>query len=123
MISLLQLQFVFVLLNISSLMFQPQFLNLSEIWSGFQDEMVLLSVLTNILNNLDAFTRNHRNLFTDEVLAPILDQDEVKVRSDTERKEEVSVLSEEFLVSSFSSFLLLVSYSSFNCFSSYLSIG
>lgn len=51
--------------------------------------MVLLSVLTNILNNLDAFTRNHRSLFPDDVLAPVLEQEEAKIVSDAERKEEV----------------------------------
>ena len=29
-------------------LFQPQFIHLSQLWSGFQDEMVLLSVLSNI---------------------------------------------------------------------------
>ena len=37
--------------------FQPQFIHLSQIWSGFQDEMVLLSVLSNILVSLEPFTR------------------------------------------------------------------
>jgi len=39
------------------LLFQPQFIHLSQLWSGFQDEMVLLSVLSNILASLDPFTR------------------------------------------------------------------
>ena len=38
-------------------LFQPQFIHLSQLWSGFQDEMVLLSVLSNILASLDPFTR------------------------------------------------------------------
>merc|ERR1719394_1656185 len=51
----------------------PQFIHLAQIWSGFQDEMVLLSVLSNILVSLEPFTRGHRELFTDEALAPFLD--------------------------------------------------
>lgn len=34
----------------------PQFINLAHIWASFQDEMVLISVLSNILANLDQFT-------------------------------------------------------------------
>lgn len=33
----------------------PQFINLAHIWTGFQDEMVLLSVLSNILGSLEQF--------------------------------------------------------------------
>ncbi|XP_076103462.1 cilia- and flagella-associated protein 206-like isoform X2 [Mytilus galloprovincialis] len=36
----------------------PQFIHLSQLWSGFQDEMVLLSVLRNILASLEPFTRS-----------------------------------------------------------------
>ena len=35
----------------------PQFIHLAQIWSGFQDEMVLLSVLSNILVTLEPYTR------------------------------------------------------------------
>jgi len=34
---------------------QPQFMHLAQIWSKFQDEMVLLSVLSNLLLNLESF--------------------------------------------------------------------
>ncbi|PAA67666.1 hypothetical protein BOX15_Mlig012917g1, partial [Macrostomum lignano] len=64
----------------------PQFVHLSEIWSGFQDEMVLLSVLTNILNNLDAFSRVHRDLFKPDIVAPFLEE-AGEVRSDQQRLE------------------------------------
>ena len=36
---------------------QPQFINISHVWSGFQDEMVLLSVLSNIQTSLDPFSK------------------------------------------------------------------
>ena len=34
---------------------QPQFVHLSQVWTGFQDEMVFLSVLTNSIVNLEPF--------------------------------------------------------------------
>ncbi|KAL4231678.1 hypothetical protein ACF0H5_009257 [Mactra antiquata] len=66
----------------------PQFIHLSQLWSGFQDEMVLLSVLSNILASLDPFTRGHRDLFNDEVLIPFLTG--VTIKSDEERIQETS---------------------------------
>ncbi|KAK7110859.1 cilia- and flagella-associated protein 206-like [Littorina saxatilis] len=50
----------------------PQFIHLAQLWSGFQDEMVLLSVLSNILASLEPFTRGHKELFSDDVLNPYL---------------------------------------------------
>ena len=41
---------------------QPQFMHLALIWTSFQDEMVLLSVLSNILVSLEPFTRVSRPL-------------------------------------------------------------
>ena len=35
---------------------QPLFITLSQVWSGFQDEVVLLSVLSNLLNSMAPFT-------------------------------------------------------------------
>ncbi|KAK2151646.1 hypothetical protein LSH36_356g06008 [Paralvinella palmiformis] len=66
----------------------PQFIHLSQIWSGFQDEMVLLSVLSNILVSLEPYTRGHRELFSEEVLAPFIDG--VEVKSDEDRIKETS---------------------------------
>lgn len=34
----------------------PQFISLAHLWNAFQDEMVLISVLTNILSSLDQFS-------------------------------------------------------------------
>lgn len=66
----------------------PQFIHLSQLWSGFQDEMVLLSVLSNILASLDPFTRGHRELFNDDVLIPFLDG--VNIKTDEQRIQETS---------------------------------
>ena len=66
----------------------PQFINLAQIWSGFQDEMVLLSVLSNILASLEPFTRGHRELFSDDVLAPYLGG--LVVKTDEQRIQETS---------------------------------
>lgn len=66
----------------------PQFIHLSQLWSGFQDEMVLLSVLSNILASLEPYTRGHRELFTDEALSPFLEG--VTVKTDEQRIQETS---------------------------------
>merc|ERR1712226_1374500 len=66
----------------------PQFINLAHIWTGFQDEMVLLSVLSNIMNSLEPFTANHREIFTEEILSPLVDLKEVK--SDEERVKDLT---------------------------------
>ena len=34
---------------------KPQFIQLATIWIGFQDELVLISVLSNVLYNLEPF--------------------------------------------------------------------
>lgn len=67
----------------------PQFIHLAQLWSGFQDEMVLLSVLSNILASLEPFTRGHRELFSDEFLTPYIDG--VAIPSDEERIHATSV--------------------------------
>ncbi|KAK6178134.1 hypothetical protein SNE40_012955 [Patella caerulea] len=66
----------------------PQFIHLAQLWSGFQDEMVLLSVLSNILASLEPFTRGHRDIFGDDVLGQYLSGAHVK--SDEERVKDVS---------------------------------
>jgi len=66
----------------------PQFIHLAQIWSGFQDEMVLLSVLSNILVSLDPFTRGHRDLLNEDALVPFLEG--VAVRTDEQRIAETS---------------------------------
>ncbi|XP_076471436.1 cilia- and flagella-associated protein 206-like [Babylonia areolata] len=66
----------------------PQFIHLAQLWSGFQDEMVLLSVLSNILASLEPFTRGHRELFSDDVLNPYLEG--LSVITDEERIQSTS---------------------------------
>ena len=66
--------------------FQPQFIHLAQIWSGFQDEMVLLSVLSNILVSLEPFTRGHREMYHEDIIIPFLDG--VEVRTDEQRLQE-----------------------------------
>jgi len=61
----------------------PQFIQVANIWIGFQDELVLLSVLSNVLYNLEPFAMNHRQLFKEDVLANLLG--DIKVRTDAER--------------------------------------
>jgi len=36
---------------------QPQFMHLAQIWGRFQDDMVMLSVLSNLLLSLESFVR------------------------------------------------------------------
>ena len=50
--------------------------------------MVLLSVLSNILVSLEPFTRNHREVFTEEALVPFLEG--YNIRSDEERMMETN---------------------------------
>ncbi|PVD30240.1 hypothetical protein C0Q70_09502 [Pomacea canaliculata] len=66
----------------------PQFIHLAQLWSGFQDEMVLLSVLSNILASLEPFTRGHSELFSDEVLQPYLQN--LNILTDDDRTKPVA---------------------------------
>ncbi|XP_046851113.1 cilia- and flagella-associated protein 206-like [Xenia sp. Carnegie-2017] len=61
----------------------PQFINVSHIWSGFQDEMVLLSVLTNIQSSLAPFSKVVTELFPPEVLEKLLQG--IKIKTDNDR--------------------------------------
>ncbi|BFY99039.1 hypothetical protein BsWGS_02079 [Bradybaena similaris] len=61
----------------------PQFIHLAQLWSSFQDEMVLLSVLSNIVASLDPFTNAQREIFNDDVLVSYLE--DVTVKTDEER--------------------------------------
>ncbi|KAM6270416.1 cilia- and flagella-associated protein 206 isoform 3-T3 [Spheniscus humboldti] len=61
----------------------PLFVALSNLWTGFQDEILLLSFLTNIANNLQQFSEIQSQLFPEEVLTSLLEG--VTVKSDEER--------------------------------------
>ncbi|XP_063682042.1 cilia- and flagella-associated protein 206-like [Bolinopsis microptera] len=68
----------------------PKFISLAKIWTGFQDEMVLLSVISNIQANLEPFTRSHKEVLPDSILQPLLTG--LILRSDEERITETSGL-------------------------------
>ncbi|NXG19208.1 CF206 protein, partial [Grallaria varia] len=61
----------------------PLFLELSKLWTSFQDEVVLLSFLTNMTNNLQEYLEIQSELFPEEVLTSLLKG--VTVKSDEER--------------------------------------
>ncbi|KAJ7396943.1 hypothetical protein BTVI_140040 [Pitangus sulphuratus] len=61
----------------------PLFLELSKLWTGFQDEMLLLNFLTSMTSNLQQFLEIHSQLFPEEVLTSLLEG--VTVKSDEER--------------------------------------
>ncbi|NWS13567.1 CF206 protein, partial [Pachyramphus minor] len=61
----------------------PLFREVSKLWTSFQDEMLLLSFLTNMTNNLQQFFEIHSQLFPEEVLTSLLEG--VTVKSDEER--------------------------------------
>ena len=66
----------------------PQFVTIANLWTCFQDEMVLLSVLSNLLASLEEFTRSHKEIFPKELMAPYVDQ--LIVKTDTERMKETA---------------------------------
>ncbi|XP_065071282.1 cilia- and flagella-associated protein 206-like [Rhopilema esculentum] len=65
----------------------PQFINLAHIWTGFQDEMVLLSVLSNIFASLEQFSKTRHDI-VDERFDVLLTN--VTVKTDDERLNETS---------------------------------
>ncbi|NWW49301.1 CF206 protein, partial [Pedionomus torquatus] len=61
----------------------PLFIALSNLWSGFQDEILLLSFLTNMTHSLQQFSEIQSQLFPEEMLTSLLEG--VTVKSDEER--------------------------------------
>ncbi|NWS97282.1 CF206 protein, partial [Mionectes macconnelli] len=61
----------------------PLFLELSKLWTSFQDEMLLLSFLTSMTSNLQQFLEIQSQLFPEEVLTSLLKG--VTVKTDEER--------------------------------------
>ncbi|NXW91274.1 CF206 protein, partial [Alopecoenas beccarii] len=61
----------------------PLFIALSNLWTGFQDEMLLLRFLTNMTNNLQQFSEIQSQLFPEDVLSSLLEG--MTVKSDEER--------------------------------------
>ncbi|XP_040284678.1 cilia- and flagella-associated protein 206 [Bufo bufo] len=64
----------------------PLFISLSKLWNNFQDEIVLLSVISNMTANLQPFLRLHEELFPADVIQPLLV--DLTVKSDEERIKE-----------------------------------
>ncbi|NWZ67315.1 CF206 protein, partial [Acrocephalus arundinaceus] len=64
----------------------PLFMELSELWTGYQNEMLLLSFLTNTADNLQQFLEIQSQLFPEEILISLLEG--VTVKSDEERIKE-----------------------------------
>ncbi|XP_035415449.1 cilia- and flagella-associated protein 206 isoform X1 [Cygnus atratus] len=61
----------------------PLFVAIYNVWAGFQNEILLLSFLTNMTNNLQQFLETQSQLFPEEVLTSLLEG--VTVKSDEER--------------------------------------
>ncbi|NXD81324.1 CF206 protein, partial [Halcyon senegalensis] len=61
----------------------PLFVALSNLWTSFQDELLLLSFRTNMTNNLQQFSEIQSQFFPEEVLTSLLEG--VTVKSDEER--------------------------------------
>ncbi|KFV77978.1 UPF0704 protein C6orf165 [Struthio camelus australis] len=61
----------------------PLFVALSNLWTSFQDEILLLRFLTHMTNNLQQFLETQSQLFPEEVLTSLLEG--VTVKSDEER--------------------------------------
>ncbi|NXR48342.1 CF206 protein, partial [Hippolais icterina] len=64
----------------------PLFMELSKLWTGYQNEMLLLSFLTNTADNLQQFLEIQSQLFPEEILTSLLEG--VTVKSDEERIKE-----------------------------------
>ncbi|XP_056422041.1 cilia- and flagella-associated protein 206 isoform X1 [Hyla sarda] len=64
----------------------PLFISLSKLWNSFQDEIVLLSVLSNMTANLQPFLSLHEELFPEHVIQPLLS--DLTVKSDEDRIKE-----------------------------------
>ncbi|XP_057646718.1 cilia- and flagella-associated protein 206 isoform X3 [Chionomys nivalis] len=64
----------------------PIFIALASLWMSFQDETVLISVLSNLTTNLELFLGTHELLFPEKVIQGLLDG--VTVKSDIFRIKE-----------------------------------
>ncbi|XP_014636589.1 PREDICTED: UPF0704 protein C6orf165 homolog isoform X3 [Ceratotherium simum simum] len=64
----------------------PIFIALSNLWTSFQDETVLISVLSNLTTHLEPFLGAHELLFPEKVLQDLLDG--VTVKTDVCRMKE-----------------------------------
>nr|XP_048276520.1 cilia- and flagella-associated protein 206 [Myodes glareolus]XP_048276521.1 cilia- and flagella-associated protein 206 [Myodes glareolus]XP_048276522.1 cilia- and flagella-associated protein 206 [Myodes glareolus] len=65
----------------------PIFIALASLWMSFQDETVLISVLSNLTTNLELFLGTHELLFPEKVIQGLLDG--VTVKSDISRIKDI----------------------------------
>ncbi|NWV24317.1 CF206 protein, partial [Origma solitaria] len=64
----------------------PLFIELSKLWTSFQDEMLLVSFLTNMIDNLQQFSEIQSQHLPENMLTSLLEG--VTVKSDKERMQE-----------------------------------
>ncbi|KAM5257116.1 cilia- and flagella-associated protein 206 [Ctenodactylus gundi] len=64
----------------------PVFIALANLWTSFQDETVLISILSNLTTHLEAFLGVHELLFPEKVMQSLLE--DVIVKTDTCRIKE-----------------------------------
>lgn len=64
----------------------PIFIALASLWTSFQDEIVLISVLTSLTSHLEPFLGAHELLFPDRIMQSLLD--DVTVKTDVCRIKE-----------------------------------
>ncbi|XP_012919208.1 cilia- and flagella-associated protein 206 isoform X2 [Mustela putorius furo] len=64
----------------------PIFIALSNLWTSFQDEIVLISVLSNLTTRLEPFLGTHELLFPEKVMQNLLDG--LTVKTDVSRVKE-----------------------------------
>ena len=62
-------------------------MGLAQLWSAFQDQVVVLSVLSNIVNSLSPFTMNSNEVCESEDFHQVLTS--VTVLTDDERRQQV----------------------------------
>lgn len=66
----------------------PLFISLSQLWAGFQDEVVLLSMLSSLLSSLAPFTKNASDVSESPEFQALLES--ATVTTDEQRREQTS---------------------------------
>ncbi|XP_048350760.1 cilia- and flagella-associated protein 206 isoform X2 [Sphaerodactylus townsendi] len=64
----------------------PSFITLSNLWTSFQDEILVLSFLNNLTVNLQQFLNAHAVIFPEDVMESLLEG--IRVKTDDERLKE-----------------------------------
>ncbi|XP_078717422.1 cilia- and flagella-associated protein 206 [Lampetra fluviatilis] len=66
----------------------PHFMAVARVWCSFQDQMVLLSVLSNVMTNLTPFLEPHGRLCPETLLVPLVGS--IAEKSDAQRLQEAA---------------------------------